>query len=175
MELPSMKVIRRLAREEVTALALESPEFGRLMRQWIARIEVVPFRLIDGGHIVPRARFKLNLASLVADAGQSACLADALSRELVVDLFDPPQRVAFREQVMALRAEDKTERKIAAQLGITIAAVQRAAALDRLMKKQGLSDPYIPLHEPPEDQSRLCRHLHPRYCFEPLPAPRTAG
>jgi hypothetical protein len=88
---------------------------------------------------------------------------------------EPPQRVAFREQVLALRAEGKTERQVAEELGITITAAQRAAKLDRLMKEQGLSDPYQPIHEPPADNAKYRRHLHPRYCFEPLPIPNTAG
>ena len=52
--------------------------------------------------------------------------------ELTVDLFDPPQRVMFREQVMKLRAQGLTERQVAAKLGITSTAAQKAAALDRL-------------------------------------------
>jgi site-specific DNA recombinase len=71
-------------------------------------------------------------------------------------------------QIMLLRAEGMTERKIAKKLGLTITATQRAAALDRIMKTQELTDPYIEVTDPPSDCTRLRRHRHKRYRFEPL-------
>ena len=62
-----------------------------------------------------------------------------------------------------------TEREIAHKLGITKTAVQRAAALQRKMDELGLTDPYIPVTEPPEDLTKMRRHKHKRYRFEPLP------
>lgn len=92
-----------------------------------------------------------------------------LERVVTVDLFDPPQRVQYREEVMVRRARGKTERQSAAELGITQPAVQHAASLDQMMKQLGLTDPYVRLLEPPSDLPRYRRHLHPRYHFEPLP------
>jgi hypothetical protein len=86
---------------------------------------------------------------------------------MVVDLFEPPQRAAFRQRVVAGRGQGRTERQLAKDLGITQAAVQRAAALDRLMRQRGLTDPYEPLPGPPEGYGKLRRHKHPRYRFEP--------
>jgi hypothetical protein len=91
-----------------------------------------------------------------------------LNVNLTVDLFDHPQRAAYREQIMLLRAEGMAERKIAKKLGLTITATQSAAALDRAMKKQGLTDPYVGVTEPPPDCTKLRRHRHKRYRFEPL-------
>ena len=102
-----------------------------------------------------------------------------LRRELVVDLFDPPQREAYRKRIVELKAQcgsaesptarPLTEKQIAEQLGITETAVQRSAALERLMRQLCLCDPYLPVTAPPDDFRKLRRHKHPRYCFEPLP------
>jgi site-specific DNA recombinase len=94
---------------------------------------------------------------------------------LKIDLFNEPERVALRENVVTGRQErdpsgrKRTEREVAKSLGITITAAQRAAALNRLMQQQGLTDPYTRLLEPPMDYPKLRRHMHPRYHFEPLP------
>ena len=51
---------------------------------------------------------------------------------------------------------------------VTVTAAQHASALQRLMDDLGITDPYIPVWEPPEDGLKLRRHRHPRYKFEPL-------
>jgi hypothetical protein len=85
-----------------------------------------------------------------------------------VDLFDPPQREKYREQVMQLR-QTTTEKNVARLLGVTVTAVQRAASLQRMMDAIGATDPYVPLTEPPVDYAKLRRHHHKRYDFQPLP------
>lgn len=169
VELPDMARLRALAAEAFEGLAQGSPEAGRLARRLIPRLKAHPYRLCDGGALVLRAHLTLDLAPLVPDAQVLEGRTDVLRRELVVDLFDMPQRAAFRERVIALRAGHMTEREVAAELGLTVTAVQKAASLDRLMKKLGLADPYVRLTEPPSDQARMRRHKHARFHFEPNP------
>jgi len=57
---------------------------------------------------------------------------------------------------------------VARKLKITVTAAQRAAALHRIMEANKLTDPYVPVTEPPADCTKLRRRLHPRYRFEPL-------
>ena len=95
-------------------------------------------------------------------------MSEALRRDLEVDLFNPPQREEHRRRVVELRAAGWTELRIAAELGITKTAVQQAAALQRRMDSLELSDPYLPVTEPPNDYGRLRRHRHSRYRFEAL-------
>jgi DNA invertase Pin-like site-specific DNA recombinase len=166
--LPTMAEIRRLARDALGALAAGSPEFGRLMRELVPHLAVYPYRLIDDGRPVLRAKLTLNLAALVPPAGRVEGLEEVLRRELTVDLFDRPQRVEFRERVVRLRAGGRTERQVAAELGITVTAAQRAAALQRLMDGRGLTDPYEAVTEPPAACGQMRRHRHKRYKFEPL-------
>jgi hypothetical protein len=144
------------------------PEIGRLMRRLIPDLRCYPVRRCDEGPVKLRAEFTLHLAPLVTANAISPEFDALLRKEMVVDLFDPPLRVAYREPVVRLRAEGMTEPEVAHQLGLTITAAQRAMALDRLMKERGLVDPYVPLQEPPADYGKLRRYNHPRYRFEPL-------
>jgi hypothetical protein len=87
---------------------------------------------------------------------------------LMVDLFDPPEREAFRERVAELVADGLKQRDIARELGISQAAVQHALALAKRLRQSGVADAYVPLAEPPEDYEKMRRHRHPRYRFELL-------
>jgi hypothetical protein len=167
--------LRQLAREEFKNLALDSFEFASLMRRLIPKILVLPHRLCDGGLIVLRARFRLRLGNLLTDRRAREVLSQPLDRIVTVDLFEPCQREASREQIVALRAainpetgKKHTEAEAARKVGITKTAAQRAAALQRQMDQLGLSDPYIPVMEPPDDYPKLRRHKHARYSFRPL-------
>src|SRR5262249_42074814 len=165
-QLPSIHEVKRRAAELFSTFAATEPEVGRLMQQLVPSLSVLPHRLCDGGAMVLRARASVLLTRLLPGLPANEEVHRLLRRDLVVDLFEPPQRVVHRENVMQLRALGRTERQIAAELGITQPAVQRAAALDRRMKALGILDPYQPLQSPPEDYPKLRRHRHPRYRFE---------
>jgi DNA invertase Pin-like site-specific DNA recombinase len=170
--LPSLEEVKRETREVVGMLASNSPEFGRRIRRLVPSITVYPYRLIDGGKVVLRGKLTLMLTSLAEDwAGLviQEKLQQHYRHELTVDLFEQPQRVKFAEQVVALRHEGLTEAQVAVKLGLTVTAAQRAAALRRLMKEQGVTGPYALVKEPPADCTKLRRHLHKRYRFEPRP------
>ena len=111
IEIPSVQTLRNMAKQAFDGLGQQSEKFGQLMRQLIPRITVYPYQLIDHGPIVLRARFTLNLASLMPGLAQFESLIPNLSRSVEVDLFDPPQRVRFREQVVALCSDGKTQRR----------------------------------------------------------------
>jgi len=117
--------------------------------------------------VIPKCVLMLNLTPLIPNADGLPGVEQMLSRELVVDLFEPPQREEFCERVVAMRQLGMTEKQVAAELGITHTAAQRAAALQRKMNELGITDPYLPLTEPPEDYRKMRRHHHPRYRFEP--------
>ncbi len=170
---PDADQVKQLAREAFKDLAIDSHEFAKRLRTATGKIVVYPFRSCDGGHIGLRSKFRTQIASLLPDPRLQSILKQPLERVLTIDLFEPPQRVEYRERLVTLRQE-KTERVAAQELGITVTAVQRAAALSRLMKQQGLTDPYVRLMEPPSDYTKLRRHLNRRYRFEPLPG-HTSG
>jgi site-specific DNA recombinase len=167
-EPPSMARIKATFAESFGNLAHNSDEFGRLMHRVVTRLEVKPVRAIDGGNIELRGFVTMELASLVPEVRGLDGPEGIWRRELVVDLFDPPQRVQHLARVRELKASGKKEREIAAELVITQAAVQRTAALGRAMEARGLEDPYEAVTGPTEASERHCRHRHPRYRFEPL-------
>jgi hypothetical protein len=168
IDLPPIDEIKRLAAEVFPKLVVHDPEAGRLIQRLVSELKVIPYRLCDGGAVVLRAHLTLNLAALF-QRGVAVEGIDAVLRfNLVVDLFDRPQREAYRERVVAMRAQGLTERTVARQLGITITAAQRAAALARRMQELNISDPYLPILEPPTDCGKLRRHRHPRYRLDPL-------
>ena len=174
--LPTAAELKQLAAQSFEQLAHDSFEFARLMRQLIPKIVVFPFRLYDGGHVVLRAKCRLQLSHLLSDSRARDVLRMPLERILEVDLFKPPQREQHRQKVAAKRAEIDpatgkhfTVRKCAVEVGITLAAAQRAAALQGTLNKLGISDSYLPVLAMPDDYGRLWRHKNVRYRFEPLP------
>ncbi len=169
IEIPTIEVVKRMAREALSHLSHDSQEFARLMRKLAPSIFVFPHRICDGGRIALRASLTFTATPLIAQPNAEIDIMRArLQKQMRLDLFTPPQREAFREQVVRMRQEGLTERAIAAELEVTQTAVQRAASLQRLMDSIGITDPWIPLHDPPIDCGKLRRHLHKRYQFEPL-------
>jgi site-specific DNA recombinase len=165
-QLPPLAELKARAREAVGSFAFDDPEFGRMMHRLVPRVEVFPHRPLDGGGVVLRAELTVNLAPLLGDAGLP--LGGLIVRTATVDLFDPPQRVAYRERVVALRGQGMTERAVAQELGLTVTAAQRAMTLHRQMQDVGVFDPYRPLAAPPDGDGKFRRHEHPRYHFQPL-------
>ena len=172
LELPeSIGELRQRMEDEFKRLAVDSPEFGDLMRQLVPEFYVYLVRLVDGGHPLSRAKVKLTLAGIVPDAQLVPGLGEMLTRELTLDLFEkPPQRERIREEVVRLAAERIPQRQIAARLTEEkpkLAAVQKVLALDQKMKELGLETPYVLVTEPPEDYPKLRRHKNPKYRFQP--------
>lgn len=173
VEIPDIFELKELARTNLLHLDQESWEFRILMKRLIPKIVVFPYQLCDGGKIVLRAQFRLFIAGLLENSSTRDTLQKPLERVLTVDLFDSPQRNAYREVVVEMRQanagdNNQTVKEIAESLGITDTAVQYAMALQRQMDSLGITDPYIPITEPP-GTGKLIRHKHPRYQFNPLP------
>jgi site-specific DNA recombinase len=166
----SVLELRELLEEKFVRLGIDSPEFGQLMRYIVPEFYIYLVRLCDGGHLLPRARVRLNLGGAIPDIKCVAGLAPILTRELNVDLFDPPQREQVRVEAARLEALGLKQREIAKRLPgePTQTAVQRALGLQRLMDQRGLESPYVVLQQPPEDYSKLRRHQNRKYRFEPL-------
>ncbi|HBN78757.1 MAG TPA: hypothetical protein DD473_23690, partial [Planctomycetaceae bacterium] len=176
LSIPSIEELKSSAIDCLKEHAIESWEFRILIQKLIPKIAVFPHQLCDGGGIVLRARFRLRLGSLLESTIAKQALSESLEHVMQVNLFNPPQREAFRRRIIELRnqsGDEKklTEKEIAGKLGLTVTGTQRAAALQRKMDALGIEDPYLAITEPPSE-GKLKRHLHSRYRFEPLP---TAG
>jgi hypothetical protein len=170
-ELPPLHSLKEKAKVAFGRLLADTSEVPALVRYLCPEIYIVPFRLIDGGHVVLRAVFDLHLAALVVDPRSDPTLDRMLVRRVIVDLFDKPQREAIRTRVMAALQRDPrpTLKQIATELNVTETAVQHAVALQKQMTAAGIDDPYLRVTEPPADYNRQRMHRHPDYVFRPLP------
>ncbi len=168
VKIPSISKIKEIVNDRFGALDRRTAEFGRLMQGLLSSVKLFSYVLCDGGHPVLRAHINLNLVALVPASNKNDGHGEKLQQPIIVDLFDVPQRESFRQQIMTLTAQGLRQRDIAAQLGITQPAVQRAVALDKTMHERGLDDPYILLAEPPASNGRMRAHKHARFRFQPL-------
>ena len=168
IEIPGVDELKAMAREVLRTNTPFTWEFNAAMRRLIPRLVVFPFRLMDSPRVVLRGQFRLFLGDLVSDERTRNAIRDSLEKTVCINLFDPPQREQFREDVVRLRKSGVPQAVVAGELGITVTAAQRAAALQRMLDEAGMVDPYLPVREPSADLSKLRRHLHPRYEFRPL-------
>lgn len=168
--LPDAAEWKAIAHQAFEDIDTTSPVFARLMRELISEIHVYPFRLIDGGLPVLRARFTLNLMGFLPNSSRLPCAISVFQRALVVDLFDKPQREQFRPAVvLGMQLPGMTYKALSIQLGTHDTVIQKASQVQRLMNSAGVSDPYLPIRTPIEGNRKYCRHRHPRFSFEPLP------
>jgi hypothetical protein len=168
----SVMELRQRFEQEFAALVLDSPELGVLLQRLVPSFHVYAVRLIDGGHLLPRARVTLNLGAHVDDAEYLPELNSLLTRVITIDLFDcAPQRERIREEVVRLSGCGITQREIMRQLSHESPkqpVVQKALALERRIREQGMQSPYVVVTEPPNDYPKLRRHLNGKYEFVPL-------
>ena len=163
--------LKGILQQHLEVVDIHSHEFGDLIRELAPEIHVYLVRLIDGGHLLPRARIRLNLAGSIPDAAASPELQQLLSRELTLDLFEPPQRELIRPEAVRLAAAGLEQREIARRLegNPTQTAVWNALKLHQQMLDQGLESPYVILEEPPDDYKKLRRHKNKKYSFQAKP------
>jgi hypothetical protein len=140
------------------------------MRVLTPEFHVYLVRLLDGGHPLPRARVKLDLTGCISDLAYVPGLGPLLTHVVTLDLFVPPERERIREEAVHLAALGMKQRDIAKRLSKPTSqpVVQKALALDRMMKERGFTTPYEILSEPPADYAKLRRHKNARYEFRPL-------
>lgn len=164
----SIPHLRTLLEQEFERQAIESPEFGDLLRKLVPEFHVYLVRLCDGGHLLPRAKVRLDLGGSFEDIDRVLGLRELLSKDLIVDLFDPPQRESIRVAAVDLASVGLTHREIAQRLpgNPTKTAVSHALALHAKIQCNGLSGPFVNLYEPPADYSKLRRHKNKKYRFK---------
>ena len=72
-----------------------------------------------------------------------------IEHELIVNLFEPPQREKYRKDVIHLMKTGISKKQIGRQLGIAPVVVDQAIKLQSMMDQQGCTDPYRKLTELP--------------------------
>ena len=114
----------------------------------------------------------LNLAGTFPDINLIPELHALVTSQVTIDLWDaPPQREQIRLEAVRLAASgDLSYRQIGDRVTprSTGTAVGKALNLHKQMLAAGLADPWIFVHEPPDDYTKLRRHKNPNYRFEPI-------
>lgn len=164
-ELPSLELIKQQAAQIFSELALDSVEFANIMRNAITDMYVLPYRLVDGGHVQPRVVFSVALASFLPAKHADLPL---LRFEGVVDLAKQPVRVVICEEVVAMVEQRMKHAAIGEKLGVTKTEVSNAMALHRCMLANGVSDPWIPVTAEDQVRDYFKRVRNPRFKFQPL-------
>jgi hypothetical protein len=151
-------------------LATGSADFPCWIREIITSIEIHLVRLVDGGHLCSRARVHFDLLPQLELESIPEELRSQLTGVLTIDLFEPVQREAIRQEAYSLfqQAVPITQIGPAITGKPTLPAVQRAIKLQQLMLEQDLESPYVLIESPPADYPKLRRHRHHRYQFKPL-------
>jgi len=169
IQLPSRDELCQIAHSAFANLAIESQEFGALMRTVIDDLYVLPYRVLEIGQPQPRCGFKLNLSTLLAGTdSQVLRQLETLNVQCVVDLTVAPQYERIRPDVVAMRSRGMKEKQIATQLDVTVTAVQHAASLQRKMDALGLTSAWEPILTEEAVKGTFKRVHHPRYQFQPL-------
>jgi hypothetical protein len=166
-------VLREHLDQQFQRLAIDSPEFGDLLRLLVPQFHVYMVRMCDGGNLLPRAIVEVNLAGDFRDVPLAPDLHRLLTKRCTLDLFKPVLRERIRLRAVAIAAENPKMAlyKIAERLPEKPSwpVVGQALKLHQRMLSLGLSSPYLPVLEPPPDLTKLRRNKHPRYRFEPRP------
>lgn len=167
--IPTQDEVVALLEANFAKVLTEDQDAVRLLRVLIPSMHVLPYRCCDERGVEGRIHLTINLAPLLGTASHLPDLEPVISKQLIVDIFDLPQKVKHLADSVAQRALGKTEREIATELGITQPAVQHAFKLHRRMLELGISDPYYLLHDvPTSGKCKFQRHRNPRYRFDPL-------
>lgn len=135
----------------------------RLLKNLVPRITVFPVRLRGGGTPVLRAKVSVDLTAAMPDMSDCLISMPDLQREIIVDLYDPPQTAAHHAEAFRLHEEGVRTELIAARLKITKTAVLNALNLHRQLLNLGVTDPYETLDSPPADYKKLRRYKHSRF------------
>ena len=112
------------------------------MREAVVEMYVLPYQLINGGHIQPRIIYTVALASLLPDKQPDLPL---MRFEGVLDMAKWPVRARIRKDAVAMTAKGNKQSEIATTLGVTKTEVGNAMALNRSMIASGIEDPWVPV------------------------------
>lgn len=167
--IPHADELRYQLAELIAAASRQDQALGRRLREVLPKLYVVPYCLIDGGDLVPRVEYTLDLAPLLATELRDLQNSQQFQVSGVITITRLPQRLEFFQQAALLRTEGLTRSQTAKRLGISLSACANALRIDRLMRERGLTEPFERMTEPRASMTRLRRHRSERFRFEPLP------
>ncbi len=166
----SVADLRSLLEQQLDEASQCEDDLVDRLRRLTPEFLVFLVRSIDGGHLLPRAKVRLELGAVLPGIQELPDVSRLLTRYITLDLFEPSQRLRILPVTKRLAESGLTHKQIAHQLAErpTATAVGRALALARKMEELQLTSPFVIVSEPPEDYPKLRRHKNAKYRFEPL-------
>ncbi len=164
--LPSLDEIKLIANDVFSELAVESSEFSRQMHNAIDEFFVLPYQLVDSGHIQPRLTFQVSPFKLVNDFSCDSLPIQTF--DCVVDLAKKPKRLTHLDDVVRMVGQGMKHAEVASQLGIFKSEVGYAMKLHREMVALGVDDPWVPVVSVEQAREHYKRVRNPRFDFKPL-------
>lgn len=172
--LPSMELIKGLAREALTDVALGDRAVHRILSQLVPEIAVYPFLLLGRKSPVLRAKLTIDVSGLGAPDLHPLIDLAPLQKEIWVDLFEQPQVVRHLDEIMERLGRKEKTRDIAAAVGVKLPIIHEAKKLRRLLDESGQTDPYVAVTSP-DGLVKIARHKHPRYKAPTSPKDLSGG
>ena len=165
---PSREELDRELNIMVNQLTLDDPDAGSLLQRLIdGKIRAIPCQQFGSGKVVLRAEFTLQLVQLIPANVRLHLLtsesphvesSEVLSRNIVLDLFEPSKAPLHAMRALELSRKDPdkpaTLDQIAAQLDISKRTAHLALQMGRQLQAAGRTDPFEPLTECPENPAR---------------------
>jgi hypothetical protein len=165
--LPSRDEITSKFQEAAEQILSMEPSSGAFLEQILkGPIRAVPCQQFGSNKVVLRAEMTLQLAEfsrlgvvhLLPGKEGLVVKSDGFERDIVVDLFEPssvPQHAMAALEFYNLSPDRRpTLEAIGAHLGISKRGAHLALKMGKELQGRGLSDPFIPLTEAPENASR---------------------
>jgi site-specific DNA recombinase len=162
----SASELANLLEEEFLNLAVDSYEFGAMLPKIVPEVFVYCVRLCDGGPLLPRAKFTVDLSgSFEGEAPET--LREMLIQEFTVDVFEVPKRERIRRQVIDMVSRGLKQKQIAEgfEEPVSRKLVNQSIQLTEYMAASGITDPLEVQLAPPTDLKKVRRHLNSRYSF----------
>jgi DNA invertase Pin-like site-specific DNA recombinase len=172
--LPSMELIKGLAREALTDVTLDDRAVHRILSQLVPEIAVYPFLLLGRKVPVLRAKLTIDVSGLGTPDLHPLVDLSALRQVIWVNLFEQPQVVRHLDEIMERLGRKEKTRDIAAAVGVKLPIIHEAKKLRRLMDESGRTDPYVAVTSP-DGLAKISRHKHPRYKAPTAPTDLSSG
>lgn len=147
------------------ALLAKDEDAGQWLRRLTSTIRLRPMGRIDGGAVVVRARFRLDLAALlpgeiqqlVFGTGVDTSGRKPLSEDIEVLLSTEPYWVENAKKVVEMQKAGTRRDDIAAMLGVPVSMIDKCLRFGKLMERLGQNEPYVAWSERPDENTKGVR------------------
>lgn len=164
---PTREQLAEKLQEASEQISLNQRQTNPLLRQLLVTpIRAIPCQQFGSSKVVLRAEFTIQLIRLLpdelrlllSDEDLTSNESELFQKTMCIDLFEPSMAPQYAMQALEIYESNTTRRptlvEIGEKLGISKRSTHLALQLGHKMHEAGLTDPFIPLQECPENASR---------------------